>query len=161
MKIGVCINHLGISQLAYHFINNVNIFLHGNHKDDVVCFYETLAPPCVHANFACMPTQEAFSYDGVIMPTSLPLLSKSLKFLAPQKIIYYMWDLEWMRIQHKQFDFLQQIYSNTRYDIICRSKDHADALMDVWGRKATIIDNFDMLEITKYVKKNIDTSSAA
>jgi hypothetical protein len=145
MKIGVLVNDLGYTQQNYFFITNVNQLVSSRSDVDIIAFYESLRKPCLAMNFACMQINEAYGYDGVVLATSLLTADKLIRFPSPKKKLFYVWDLEWLRIQSKQFTTLRAIYGHPELELIARSKEHARLIEECWNRPvAHVVDDFNI-----------------
>lgn len=147
-KIGVLVNNLGFSQLNYFLIRNVNELMATRYNVEVVVFYDHLQKPCLPMNFASMQTVEAWGYDGTIIATSLASADKLIRFPAAAKKLFYLWDLEWLRIKQKSYLPLREIYCCQELGILARSQSHKEIFENCWNHKVErIVEDFDMKEI--------------
>ena len=150
-KLGVMVNNLAASQLAFYLINYANLVT-SESKCDVILFYDNPTVPCVNLNCASMQVEEAWGFDAPVVATNLSLANKLLKIGGPTKKYFYLWDLEWMRLKEKHFESLQHIYRNPLLKLLARSKSHAQVIESCWNRQIDgIVDNCDIntiLEIT-------------
>lgn len=145
MKLGITVSSLGPNQLAYHTIKNLNLHLDVRPDLDPIVFYENNIRPCLPMNFASMQIYEAWGYDGIVVATSLSNAHKLLEFPASTAKFFYVWDLEWLRLQFKQYRSLVQIYRNPDLKLIARSESHKDIIEDCWNTKVVgVVDNLDM-----------------
>lgn len=151
MKIGFLVNNLGGSQLAYYLIRNVNFHLDKNYLIDVIAFYENLTKPCVPMSFASMPINEAWNYQAdAIIATNLATAAKLLSFPTPAKKIFYVWDIEWLRLKQRYFRELRGIYSSPKIELWARSASHAELISDCWNKDVKgVVNDFNMNEIVK------------
>lgn len=151
LKIGVMIHDLGASQLAYEFITETNKLYYPQWSSvDVIAFYETLNKNCLPLLFACMNVKECWSFDGVVVATSLNAARRLITFPAPYKKLFYVYDLEWTQIVPRSYDELAKVYTDPGLEIISRSDKHAKTIEQSWGVKVTnIIKNFNMKEVVK------------
>jgi hypothetical protein len=132
-KLGIIIPDLGANQLAFFAANYANkVTIQDGHE--IVVFYETPCVPCIqNISFATMYLHEAYSFDGALIATNLALAAKLCNFIGTNKKFFYVWDLEWLRMQNKNFEKLHQIYANDRLKLIARSKEHAKIISDCWN----------------------------
>ena len=148
MKLGVLLRDLGPTQLAFHFIQNANRWLVDHPRDDIIAFVERHIQPVIRPNFAQMPLLEAYQYDGVVIATNLATAAKLAHFPGPSARAFYSWDLEWLRLQQKEFRPLADIYRAKELQVITRSVDHALVLANAWNRSvAGIVDYFDIQKL--------------
>jgi hypothetical protein len=154
MKLGILLNNLGPNQLAYTAIRNNNFYVDRAQDFDCILFYENYVRPCLPMNFASMQVFEAYGYDGTLVATSLSSAHKALECYASKKKFFYVWDLEWMRLQQfKQFRDLHNIYANKELTLIARSQQHKDVIEDSWNvNVAGVVDNFDMRQMAEVIK---------
>ncbi len=152
-KLGVMVNDLGASQLNYFMIKKANDFLKERSGDfEFIVFYEDAVRPCMQTNFATMQSIEAFSYNGSIVCTNLRSAEKLLKLPGPQKKIFYVWDLEWLRIhpQRRIFAPIANIYRNKYLQLIARGEAHKALIEDCWNRPVSgIVEDFNMVKLSE------------
>lgn len=143
-RLGIAVPSLGAGHLSYVLVRNVNQLLRRGYDTDVVLFYENLTRPGLWPDCAVMQMAEAFGYDAPMIATSLSTAEKLLRFPGPAKRVFYVWDLEWLRLgNQKQFEHLQSVYGNTRLMLVARSRDHARVLENAWNRPvAAIVEDF-------------------
>lgn len=130
MKIGVLLNNLGPSQLAYSVIRNGAKAV--DHGLDLMAFYERQAAPCLPLHIASMHIAEAYGYDGVLIATDLSTAAKLRTFPSATQKIFYVWDVEWTRRQYMT-SVLQKIYREPSFKILARSADLALAISQAWN----------------------------
>ncbi len=148
MKLGIAVNHLGPSQLAYAIAKNIHELLVKEPGVDVCVFYENATKPSFPPNCAIMPFVEAWHFDGVLINTTLSTAEKSLTFAGPRRKLFYVWDLEWLRFQQKEYRQSQAIYGHERLELLARSADHKQILESLWNRPvAAVVEDFDLLKI--------------
>lgn len=154
MKLGILLNNLGPNQLAYSSIRSNNLFVDDAPKIDCILFYENYVRPCLPMNFASMQVFEAYGYNGTLIATSLSTAHKALRCYASKNKFFYVWDLEWLRLQQfKQFRDMHNVYGNSNLKLIARSESHKTVIEDSWNTKvAGIVDNFDMRQMIEVIK---------
>lgn len=156
IKIGFLLSHLGINQLAFHFILNANNFLQEENNVDIIAFVCNLSPPIQYPNFASMNINEAFDFDGIVVATTLNTAQKMAHFPGPQCRYFYLWDLEWMRSPGYNFENLLAIYNNPHLKLIARNNEHAMLIEKCWNRPVhAIIPNCDIRKFIEMVKKDV------
>lgn len=149
-KVGVLIDNLGASQLAYYTILNANK-LAENMEADPIIFYSNLAKICLAPKVALMPITEAWGYSGVLIATDLRSASRLITFPSSTHKVFYLNDIEWTRNHvSKEFQTLYNIYSNNELKFIVRSKSHEKVLKNCWGVNCIgMVENMDIKEILK------------
>ncbi len=152
MKLGVLVHDLGPSQLAYYLIRNANAALADGKLDDVIVFYEQLARPCLQPHFAVMQAAEAWGFGGTLLATSLATSLQALRCPAAEKRIFYVWDLEWLRLKQKSFRELAALYGNPQLHLLARSQEHADLLARCWNRSCAVVRDFAIDELLHWAR---------
>lgn len=138
-KLAILTKTLGHSQLNYYVTQNLNVLL--KNFDDVYAtlFFEMVdIIPYAH-NFPIMHIAEAFEWGGPIIATSLSTLDKMLTFPYSKEKYFYVWDLEWIRLQNKQYKPLCNLYRNPNVQLIARSEEHADIIDECWNVRPKLI----------------------
>lgn len=149
-KLGICINNLGPSQLNYFLIKSINEYLDSNINTDIIAFYENIQPKCIPTKFALMNIIEAWDYSGTLIATDLSTASKIAKFPSVTRKIFYIWDLEWIRLRQKQFEELRSIYGNPELELVTRSVDYKKIIENCWNVEVKYtIENFEIETLIK------------
>lgn len=149
-KLAILTQTVGHSQLNYFLTQNFNIII--DNFDDVyaACFFETSGILPYHHKFPIMHIAEAFEWPGTIVATSLSTLDKMLHFPYSKKKYFYVWDLEWIRLQNKYHKVLAGLYRNPNIELIARSQEHADIIDECWNKKPKLImENFSWKKLTE------------
>jgi hypothetical protein len=154
MNYGIIVPTLDMNQLAYETISIINREIASGSKDDYRIFFEELVPRCIDPACAVMNITEIFSYDGILISTTLDNTKLSLKTLGNIKRYFYVWDLEFLRNRKDYIDNIQ-IYRNPNIELIARSNDCAKAIKNYCGRTPSMImPNFSFQEIKKHMETN-------
>jgi hypothetical protein len=147
MKLGILVDNLGPSQMAYSLISRANKVVTEEPSKCITVFYETLALPCIPLSFAQMNAAEVYGLNWPIIATNLSTAQKLLKITGPTRRLFYVWDLEWLRIQQKDFRSLYNVYGDQRLQLITRGDSHRIAIRNAWGRDSAIVEDFDMAKL--------------
>lgn len=148
MKLGVLLDNLGPTQLAYYLIRNANALLAAEPLSDVLAFYEHLVKPCAPPHFATMQTSEVWGFDGVAVATSFATAQLLLHCPTPSKKLFYVWDIEWLRMKQKSYEGLAAVYRNPDLHLVARSGQHADLLARCWNREILcVMEDFDLTRL--------------
>ena len=157
MNIGVVVENLGMSQLAYSVINNINMACEHNSQNDYVLFYENMGNPTLPVNCAIMNSSELWSFNGVVIATTASSAKFALKAVNKTKKFFYIWDLEWTRERNKtEFTKNLSSYRNESISLIARSKEHALAIQNYCNRKVPyIMEDFDINKLEEIIENEI------
>lgn len=125
-KIAVLVNSLLVSELSYNVLKFANK-LSEDKNLNVVVFTQNVAPSAFENKVAVMTVDESFKYSGTFVTTDLDTTKQALKCLNVQRLIFYVYDLEFMRGKN---DFLKnnEIYRDDKVELVCRSESHAKVL---------------------------------
>ena len=149
MKLGILLNNLGPSQLAFNAICEANKYA-ASGKHAAFLFYERQALPCLKLGVASMQIAEAWNFDGVTIATDLSTAIKLAKFPSPKEKFFYVWDLEWMRNGVQPYEVYASIYRNPSYKLLARSQSHKQVIESCWNRSVhAIIDDFSFEELNE------------
>jgi hypothetical protein len=149
-KIGVVFNQVGPNQLYYQFALQANRLLSQRDDVDISGYWINDGPRTVQPNFALMPLFEAYAFHGITVATSLNTCARVLEYPGPNRykcIYFYCFDLDWLRLQQKQYEQISSIYMHQKVQLIARSEDHAKIIESVWRRPFAVMENFDLSKI--------------
>lgn len=91
-----------------------------------------------------MPVSEIYGFDGVLITTDLNTTQKALNAFGWTKILFYIWDLEWLRMPQKRWHDLIGIYGNEKLSLVCRSEEHLKAVRQCWNIEPIgVVEDFD------------------
>lgn len=147
--LGFLVDNLGPSQFNYYLINSINRY---NGREDIVLFYNELASPMITPNCARMQLHEAWDFPGTLICNAFHLSQKALRFPAPIKKYFYVWDFEWLRTPFLSYPFglLNGVYGNSELSLIARTNTHAIELERLWGHPAEkVMENPDLRAFIK------------
>lgn len=146
-RLGLMVKDLSASELNWHMVQQANQFM----KDgslDVIWFYEELLPTFIAPAGAMMQTAEAWGYDGPVVATTLSTAKKLAGFPCPSSKLFYLWDLEWLRITNRPYRALQAVYGDPRLRLVCRTEEHKHIVEDLWCRPvAGVAANADLVAL--------------
>ena len=137
-NIGIILPNLEMSQLAFETINTINQEISTNNGYDYRIFFENLSARCLDVMCSTMNLSEVYSYDGLIISTTLDNTRTSLNAVGNLQRAFLVWDLEFIRNQNNFVENLK-IYRDPRLKLITRSNDHDKVLMNYTNRKADLI----------------------
>jgi len=140
-SIGIVVQHFGSSQITYEAVKLANKI------QNSILFFEQLTPPCVPINCATMCLTETMNFQGTLITTSIAntLLVNKLINRNAVKLIFYVWDLEWLRPGKQNF-----LYNIEAYKIpdvlVVRSQEHLFPLLNYCGRKPEVKDFSEVIQ---------------
>src|SRR5687768_9197753 len=110
-KLGVIVPDFGPTQLTYQLVRSAEKV---RNDIDVIGFFDRSASHSFPLPFASMQLNEAWGYDGLLVATDINTCLRLKSFPAASRKLFYVWDLDWLRLrpEDKNFDFLSSIYRN-------------------------------------------------
>lgn len=143
-KLGVIVQDFGPTQLTYQLVRSAEKV---RSTIDICAFFNRSAKHSFPLPFACMQLNEAWGYDGLIIATDIKTCLQMKTFPASSRKVFYVWDLDWMRIQlqDRDFDFLSSLYRSDELTLVARSVSHSEALRSAWNiERIAIVENFNL-----------------
>ena len=105
----------------------------------------------MHNKFTILQTIEAMSHQGTLVSTSL-LTSQVVKnSLTAKKKLYYMTDIDWLRINNFSFDQMIGIFHDKEIEIVTRSKSHENIVSKMFKPPVGTVFNWRADEILKVI----------
>jgi hypothetical protein len=102
---------------------------------------------------------ELWGFHYPVVATSLNTAGDLIKNPSPTKKFFYVYDLEWIVFEQKDFLKLAEIYRHPELEIICRSESHRQIFENCWNRKVNyIINNFDIEKLLKVIYGSDNTT---
>jgi hypothetical protein len=151
MKLGIMTSSLGPTQEAFYIVNQCNKAV-ATYTHDPIVFFQEPDAPCLDPVFTIMNVYEAWTFKEPLIATTLNLATKLAKLPMAPKKLFYMWDLEWLRMQNKNFQQLADLYRNPAFKIIARSKSHADLIANCWNVDVVgVVENFDLDQFVEII----------
>ena len=140
-KLGVMVEHLGVSQCNYYLSLELNK-LH-THNIDCTVFHNSWEMMPFSYLFGRHQLIEAWSYDGPLIATNFMLAKLLLTMPGPSKKYFYIWDLEWYTKYPDRYEPLEYVYTHKNIELIARTEHHAKIIENCWKTPSHIIENFD------------------
>lgn len=142
MKVGLCLNNLGSSQLAAEAIAWADKACASGHS--ATLFYECVEKPCLPLSFMVTNLADAWGFGGVLIATDLSTAAKVAGFPSAEKKIFHVWDLEWVR-RPGQYRELQSVYGDPRLLLTARSAEHAALISEAWNRPVAVAGRIELV----------------
>ena len=152
-KIGVVLGDLGPSQLSYYVVKNLNQKCEETAKDDFVAFVENISTHILEPDFGIMNIGEVWSFDGVLIATSVSTALQIIGSVNSAEKYFYVWDLEWMRPSGHDFQYTVKAFNDPKIKLIARSEEHAKAIKNYSNRNVIgIVDDFNIEQLYKVIQ---------
>lgn len=152
MNIGIILPSLDANQLAFETILSINTILSNGTKNDYRIFFENLSPKIIQPLCSIMNITELWHYNGLLITTTLENTKLAIKAIADTKIVFIVWDLEWLRGHNNYIDNIS-IYRNPNIILLARSKDHAKIIENYCGRRPNgIIESLNFEELANVIQ---------
>lgn len=145
-SVGLVLPHLGVSQISYYALNEFE-----KHKElNRVIFFENLLSSMVIPSCATMCVNQLPNFSGTLVTSTIENTLLALNLCNPKitKIIFYIWDLEWLRRGKNNYLYNLPAYQKS-HSIISRSKYHVGPIKNYCGREPTLIESFNLEEILR------------
>lgn len=141
MEIAIVVNKIRFSQLSY-------LLTKQSYDNDLVVFSQNDYTINANNGFSIFMMYDFWNYKGKnIVATDINSCKLILKNPSVKSFYFYVWDLEWMRLQSFDYEDIQQIYGNSKIKLIARSDRHALAIEQAWNKKCLIVEDFKLSEI--------------
>ena len=152
MKAGILVKRIDSSQLGFNITNTINHISNNMVNVDITVFAQEPSAPPMTPLFATMAETEAWGFDGPIISTSLETASTLINVTGPTKKYFYLWDLEWMRLEDFTHKKLSKIYNNENIELIARSKRHIDIIGKCWKYPLHMMSDFNHKDLMRIIK---------
>jgi len=147
-KLGILIPNLGVNQLAFMAVYQANKLLAERYDTNIMFFCQNSGPHVLPPSCTVMQMAEAHCFDGTLLATSVGTAKIALKLPGPKRILYYVWDLEWIRPRPVYYNDILPAFIDPKMDLIARNADHAAIIKNCFNRDPIgVADDFDMSSI--------------
>lgn len=148
MNVGIIVNELDNSQLAFLAINQCNVL---PPEYNPVIFYKENLSPCVKPKFSIMSTTEINGFSGLLISTNIDTTLMMTSVPNSAKKMFYVWDLEWLRRGKNDYLFNMRAFRNKEVALVCRSTEHALAVSQYANREnILVVPNLHLAHIIKF-----------
>ncbi len=147
-SIGFHIKDIDVSQLTFYLTKNIATVVDERSDIDFIVFQQSLIRPAMRPPFAILHERELWSYQGIVVTTTLDLAKNLYAVLQPQRKVFYVADIEWIR----SYDFESNFNIYTKLDLIAENQTIATILENQWKKPIGVAENYNvkkMLEILK------------
>ena len=117
MNLGIIVPHFGASQITYESVKLAN------NTQDTILFFEQLISSAMPINCPTMCVNELMNFRGVLISSNIENTLMAHKLINPKwvKLIFYVWDLEWLRPNKNNYLYNFKAY-NTPDVLMCRQE---------------------------------------
>ncbi len=152
MKAGILVDRLDSSQMGFNIVNSINHISDNMTNVDIIVFTREPSTPPITPLFAVMPETEVWGFNAPIISTSLETASILINVTGPTKKYFYVWDLEWMRLENFMHKDLSEIYNNEGIELISRSKRHSLITGKCWRHSSHTMSDFNHKDLMRIIK---------
>lgn len=124
---GVLVRDLSSSELAFRLLGHAR-------RRPLAFFQEQPLLPVVEPAGPVLGTADAWGYRGPLVATTLGTAARLAAFPAPAARVFYVWDLEWLRLGAFPHAAVAAVYRDPRLALVCRHQDHRAAVEAAWAR---------------------------
>lgn len=149
-SIGVIMESLSSSQLAFYVLHGLNNISYNSNHFDCTIFLENLDRPCIPNLCSIMELTQIWNFHGFLISTTIDNTVYSLKAATNAKKIFYIWDLEWLR-HKKDYKYNLSILRNPNLSLVTRSDDYANITENYCGIKPRVIERFNFGELISWI----------
>jgi len=153
IKAGILTTRIDSSQSGFHITNTLNEICLKEVNTDIIVFVREFSAPPLIPLFATLQESEAWGFDGPLIATSIETAATLLKITGPAKKYFYIWDLEWMRMNSFTHKSLSRIYNNEKLELIARSERHSEIISKCWRKPSHIMEDFSRSKLLEIIKK--------
>jgi hypothetical protein len=104
-----------------------------------------------HNKFCILQQIEALQHQGKLISTSLINTQILANCLTCEKKYYYVYDLDWMKMQNFNSRQLTTIFLNKDINLLSRSESHYKVLSKNFKAPAGIVHNWNHKQIAEYI----------
>jgi hypothetical protein len=144
MKTMILLDHLGFSEQNYEIIKEINTFVIDS-LEEVSIIVNDVSTKMMEVNTAVNNIAEMGCFqNGLLMATNLLNAGHILEAKTSSRKLLYLWDVDWLHTAFN-YEWLYDILTNDRLDIIVRSEEHKRALKVLCNKEPLgILQNFKM-----------------
>lgn len=130
-------NNFDFSQISYHASVQINSFVRQYTDSNIITCCLNNTPQKFAIKTANVPLTELNSFDGLIITTDIDTTMFAKNLVRRNDILFYVWDLEWLRAGRK--DYFRNIQAYRDVLLATRSKSYAVELMKYTGVMTNLI----------------------
>ena len=151
MKAGILVNRIDGSQLGFNITSCINHISENMINVDIIVFTKEPSIPPTTPLFAIMPDTEIWGFNSPVISTDLETTSSLINMVGPTKKYFYVWDLEWMRLESFMHKELSKIYNHEDIELISRSKRHQLITGECWRYPSHIMNDFSHKDLMRII----------
>lgn len=154
MKLGIMVDALGMSQMSYVLINEINKMNSFKEHIDTIVFYHRYDRLLQSPHFAMLQEQQAWGYDAAVISTDLITTARLINCPRPNRKLFYIWNLEWLYASH-YYNTLADVYLHPDIELIARNKHHERIISSCWKKPVATIEDFNHEQIIELIKTKV------
>tara|TARA_Y100001963_G_scaffold159549_1_gene263715 strand:+ start:12751 stop:13215 length:465 start_codon:yes stop_codon:yes gene_type:complete len=151
MKAGILVNRIDGSQLGFNITKCINHISENMVNVDIIVFTREPSTPPITPLFSVMSEVEVWGFNAPIISTSLETASTLIDMVGPTKKYFYIWDLEWMRLEGFMHKDLSKVYNHEDIELISRSERHRRITGECWRYPSHIMDDFNHKDLIRII----------
>ena len=138
MDIAIIVKNIEMSQMAYLIdiqrkIHNISVY--------------TIQPieNTYSYGMSIFSISELNYFKGdYVIATDVECCKFALNSIINTPILFYCFDLDWIRIKDFNYNDFAQVYQNHSLKLFCRSKYHSDIINKTWNTKCFQVEDFNI-----------------
>lgn len=141
MQAAIVVKKIKLNQLSY-------LIKRESENNTIIVFSQEENRMNTNNGYSICSVYDLWNYKGEnIIATDIDSCRIILKNPSVKKFFFYVWDLEWLRLNDFDYESLYNIYGNEDIVLVARSHRHASAIQNCWNRKSLVVENFNIKEI--------------
>lgn len=148
MKCGIIADNYGANQIGFTIINAANKFAKTN-NNGCILFQLEYVPHCIKSDVCAMNYSEIYGYNACLISNSLESTKIMLSASNNGPMIFYIWDIFWLRRGSEVYDHNMAVLNNPNLLLVCRSESHRQMVENYTNRNPAIMP-FDINALTEY-----------
>ena len=146
--IGVVVDQVRNTPVDYIMFRELNKL---SRKVDCFLFVNQVHALPMKNNFSILQSVEAMSHAGTLIATDITTCQIVNKSLTASKKLFYMWDLEWNKIESFNHNKLFPIMHNKEIDLVVRGSKHFDIVSKLFRKPKATVCNWRAEELLKVI----------
>ena len=149
-KLGVIVDHLGLSQSNFFMVYNLNLIVQSSLLDCCV-FHNQWRNQVLPHLFTVCQDNEIWDYTGTVIATDVRSARKLLSAPGPEKKYFYVWDLFWRSLNNFPHSVIRDILNNDEIGLIARSSSHFKLLTRLFKKPEFVLEDWNPKSILEKI----------
>ncbi len=109
--------------------------------------------PCMPVPGMSCHIMESWGAHRPLVATTLSTAKKLANMPSRFPRIFYVWDLEWLRMSEKSYRTVSSIYRDPSLRLVARTQEYADVIEDCWNvRPLGLCETADISKLYEYTQ---------